>query len=55
MTDKDRNEFIKFMEDYKVKLSKSKKLSREFLVRVGIITPKGNRTKMYKHFHIPSR
>ncbi len=53
MSEKEREESIRLMKEYIVKLSKSKKLSREFLVRVGIYTPKGNLTKNYKNLCIP--
>lgn len=49
MSDKEKREFSAILQQYKEKLSGNKKASRQFLVDVGIITPKGNLRKPYKH------
>lgn len=53
MSEKDHQEFIVILEQYKQKLSKSKKASRKFLVDTGIVTAKGNLREPYKHLCIP--
>ena len=52
MSDKERKEFSEAIKKYSEKLSKSKKESKEFLVRTGIITVKGNFREPYKHLCI---
>lgn len=52
MSDKERKEFSVEIKKYTEKLSKSKKESKEFLVRTGIITEKGNFREPYKHLCI---
>lgn len=52
MSDKERKEFSVAIKKYTEKLSKSKKESKEFLVRTGIITEKGNFREPYKHLCI---
>lgn len=53
MTEQERKEFIKILERYKRKFAKNKNASREFLIKVGIYTEKGNLRKNYKHLCIP--
>ncbi|UCS95034.1 hypothetical protein KZP23_08500 [Echinicola marina] len=53
MEDKELDNFINILEQYKVKVSKSKSASRKFLVELGIVTEKGNLKKNYKHLCIP--
>lgn len=53
MTDKERQEFIRLLETYKKKFSKSKKDAKEFLIEIGVYTEKGNLKKNYKHLCIP--
>jgi hypothetical protein len=53
MSEKDHKEFILILQQYKQKLSKSKKASRKFLVDTGIVTEKGNLREPYKHLCIP--
>lgn len=48
MTDKERKKILLEMEEYIKKVSSSKKKSREFLVKAGICTKKGNLRKPYK-------
>jgi len=52
MSDKERKEFSNAIKKYTEKLSKSKKESKDFLVRTGIITEKGNFPAHYKHLCI---
>ncbi len=49
----DKNAFVKVLEKYKEKVSKSEKTSKAFLVDLGVITQKGNLTKNYKDLCIP--
>jgi hypothetical protein len=53
MSEKERQEFARILEEYKMKLSKDKKASRQFLVDTGIFTKKGNLRQPYKHLCIP--
>ena len=53
MSEKERQEFVQILEEYKQKLSKDKKASRQFLVDAGIFTEKGNLRQPYKHLCIP--
>lgn len=52
MTDQERKDFIKTIESYKGKLSKSEEKAKKFLVDVGLYTEKGNLRKHYKHLCI---
>ncbi|WP_175459600.1 hypothetical protein [Pedobacter sp. ok626] len=52
MSEKERKEFSTAIKKYTERLSKSKKESKEFLVRSGIITEKGNFREPYKHLCI---
>jgi hypothetical protein len=52
MSDKERKEFSAAIRKYTEKVSKNKKESKEFLVRTGIITEKGNFREPYKHLCI---
>lgn len=52
MKEKERIELIKDMEKFCKEISKSKELSRDFLVQAGIITPRGNLRKPYRHLCI---
>ncbi|SEK41747.1 hypothetical protein [Parapedobacter koreensis] len=53
MTDKEVDRLIKEMKAYTKELFKDKEKSKDFLVRAGIFTKKGNLTKPYKHLCIP--
>jgi hypothetical protein len=56
MTDQERAQFFKDAEAYRKKITSSPEAAKQFLVRVGICTPKGNLRKPYKHlFHILAR
>jgi len=48
MTDKEREKLLSEMEEYIKKVSSSKKKSRDFLVKAGICTKKGNLRKPYR-------
>ncbi|SEM65463.1 hypothetical protein SAMN05216436_106118 [bacterium A37T11] len=51
--DKETEEFAEILKKYKDKFAKSETTSKKFLVELGVITEKGNRTKHYKHLCIP--
>ncbi|MFI5163391.1 MAG: hypothetical protein ACHQHN_19080 [Sphingobacteriales bacterium] len=53
MTDIKVNSLIQKLEKYKVRVSKSKQKSKEFLVEAGVVTPKGNLKNNFKHLCIP--
>jgi len=53
MSDKERAEFIKILEEKRKKLSKDPVAARKFLVDAGIYTPKGNLRKPYRNICIP--
>ena len=53
MSEKELKEFSAAIKLYTEKLSKNKKASKEFLVKTGIITTKGNLREPYKHLCIP--
>jgi hypothetical protein len=44
---------FKKLEKYSDRISKSEQLSREFLIKAGIVTPKGNLKKNFKHICMP--
>ena len=52
MTEEERLDLLKSMEKYKQMLSGNQKASREFLVRIGIYTVKGNLKKNYRNLCI---
>ena len=51
--DRDTEKFIAYLEKYKEEVSKTPESAKKFLVELGVITEKGNRTKHYKHLCIP--
>jgi hypothetical protein len=53
MTDKEREEFLAFMEEFKKQVVGNKKLAREFLIKAGIYTKEGKLTEPYQHLYIP--
>jgi len=53
MSDKEREESIRLMEEYRKKLTGNKELCREFLVKAGIYTKEGELTEPYQHLYIP--
>jgi len=50
---KETEEFLIALEKYKDEVTKTEESSRKFLVELGVITKKGNRTKHYKNLCIP--
>jgi hypothetical protein len=52
MSEKEIKELSAAMKKFAVKLSKDKKAAKAFLVEVGIITPRGNLRKPYRHLCI---
>ena len=53
MSDKEREGFIKILDEKIKKFSKDPAAARKFLVDAGIYTPKGNLRKPYKNLCIP--
>ena len=53
MSEKEIKEFSTAIKKYTAKLSKDKAASKDFLVKTGIITEKGNLREPYKHLCIP--
>lgn len=51
--DKETEKFIAYLEKYKEEVSRTPESAKKFLVELGVITEKGNRTKHYKHLCIP--
>ncbi|MDR3093225.1 MAG: hypothetical protein LBU62_01100 [Bacteroidales bacterium] len=49
MTDQERKEFLKAMEEFRLKLKGDKKLSNAFLIDVGIFTKDGKLAEPYQH------
>ena len=54
MNDQEREDFIKMIREHREKVSKDKKLARDFLIRAGIYTKSGQLSKHYRHLCIPS-
>ena len=52
-TDKEREEFLAYLEDLKIKVKGNKELSLYFLTKAGICTEDGKLTEPYKHLYIP--
>ena len=53
MSEKEREEFIAYIEEYTKKMIADKKLARDFYIRAGILTKKGKLAAPYKHLYIP--
>jgi len=53
MNDEEREAFIKMSQEYTEKLSKDKKLARDFLIRAGIYTKEGQLAEPYQNLYIP--
>jgi len=53
MTEREREEFLAYMEEFIKKVSVNKEMARDFLVRVGIYTREGQLTEPYQHLYIP--
>lgn len=52
ISDKERKEFTKAMRAYTKEHCKSKEASKDYLVKVGILMPKGNLRKPYRNLCI---
>jgi len=50
----DTKTFVAILDNYKIKVSKTEKSSKAFLVDLGVITEKGNLRKNYKNLCIPA-
>ena len=48
MTDKEPKKIVQDMKKYAKEVTSSQKKSKEFLIKAGICTPKGNLRKPYK-------
>ena len=53
MTDKERQNLLSYMNEFKKKVEGNKELALDFLSRVGICTKEGNLTEPYKHLYFP--
>ena len=53
MTDKERQNLLTYMEEFKKKVKDNKELARDFLIRTGIYTKNGRLAKPYKHLYFP--
>jgi hypothetical protein len=54
MTDKEREELIAFMLEFKKKIDGNKELAQQFLIEVGIYTEDGKLAEPYRHLHFPT-
>ena len=52
MNDMQIDKLIQKLDKYRVRLSKNKKKSRQFLIEAGILTAKGNLKNNYKYLDI---
>jgi len=53
MTDKEKEEFSAYVEDFLKKVEGNKKMARDFLIRAGIYTKKGKLATPYQHLYLP--
>jgi hypothetical protein len=53
MTDQEREQFFKAAEKHIKLVSSNKKAAQQFLVDIGIFTPKGNLRKPFKNLYLP--
>ena len=53
MTDKERQNLLTYMEEFKKKVEGNKELARDFLISVGIYTKDGILAEPYKHLYFP--
>ena len=53
MDEREREEFLAYIEEFKKKVEGNKELARDFLVRTGIYTKEGKLTEPYQHLYIP--
>lgn len=51
--DKEYDKLVSHLIAYKEEVSKTPESAKRFLVELGVITEKGNRTKHYRHLCIP--
>ena len=53
LTDKERQEFFEYAEEFKKKIEGNRELALDFFSRVGICTKDGELTELYKNLRIP--
>jgi len=53
MDEKEREELLAYVEEFKKKLEGNRELARDFLIRAGIYTKEGKLTEPYQHLYIP--
>lgn len=53
MNEQEKSEFLKILKKEREKFSQNSEEAKEFLVKVGISTTKGNFKKAYKYLCIP--
>jgi hypothetical protein len=53
MTDQEREEFLRYMEEFRLKIKGNRELSREFLIAAGIYTEEGVLAEPYEDLYIP--
>ena len=53
MTEREREEFLVYMEEFIKKVSGNKEMARDFLIRAGIYTREGKLAEPYKHLSFP--
>ena len=53
MTERERNEFLAYLEEFKKKVAGNKEMARDFLIRAGIYTKEGKLAEPYQHLYIP--
>ena len=53
MTERERNEFLAYLEELSEKVKGNRELSLDLLSRAGICTKDGKLTEPYKHLYIP--
>jgi hypothetical protein len=53
MTDQERQEFLQFIEEYRLRLKGNKELSKQFLIDAGIYTKEGVLAEPYENLYIP--
>ena len=52
MDEKEREEFLTYLDEFERKVTENKDTARKFLIEAGIYTPKGRLTEHYKHLYI---
>ena len=53
MDEKERNELLAYIEEFKKKVVGNKEMARDFLIRAGIYTKEGQLAEPYQHLYIP--